>query len=182
MQQPKAIFCPFCLAHFYHPMELQNHFVHQHSEELAQLKKDKNKHFKRETCPCCDAEFLKVRISETSYIIFNTWYFSVRPWSSPSSSSPSSICLQPDVRQASTFSLPHSSQPSTPPRNPSSWKTFLLPAVWPKISEEVHQAPRSSPTAATPKEVFASDGQLLCQREKTWGDAGWLRIGNLSQI
>ena len=54
--------------------------------------------------------------------------------------------------------------------------------MWPKIYEEVHQAPRSPPSAATPKEIFASDGQLLCQGEETWGDAGWLSIRILYQL
>ena len=61
MEHPQAIFCPFCLGHFYHPLELQDHFVKTHSGELTKLKKDKNTNFKHETCPCCEAEFLKVR-------------------------------------------------------------------------------------------------------------------------
>jgi len=72
VQQQKPIFCPFCLGHFYHPMELQSHLVHQHTQELSQLKQDRNKHFKRETCPCCDAEFLKDLVLITlSIIILN---------------------------------------------------------------------------------------------------------------
>ena len=54
--------------------------------------------------------------------------------------------------------------------------------MWPKISEEVHQAPCSSPSAATPKEIFASDGQLLCQGEEARGDTGRFRVRFLNQL
>ena len=105
VQQQKPIFCPFCLGHFYHPMELQSHLVHQHTQELSQLKQDRNKHFKRETCPCCDAEFLKVGTILTQYSVYIS-LFSVRTWSSSPCPSSSSICLQPHVWEASILSLP----------------------------------------------------------------------------
>ena len=65
MRQPRTIFCPFCLGHFYHYQDLQDHLLQTHPEELHQVKNDKYHHFKPETCPCCQAEFLKVSICQT---------------------------------------------------------------------------------------------------------------------
>ena len=59
MLQPRPSFCPLCPGSFYSKTELQDHLLSSHSQDLSLIKKDV-KHFKKETCPCCEAEFLKV--------------------------------------------------------------------------------------------------------------------------
>ena len=60
MQQPRPTFCPLCPGYFYSQSELRDHLVQAHSDDLSLIKKNL-KHFKKETCPCCEAEFLKVK-------------------------------------------------------------------------------------------------------------------------
>ena len=54
------VFCPFCVAHFYQQQELQEHLISHHSEELHLLRQEQLAGFRAETCPCCQAQFLKV--------------------------------------------------------------------------------------------------------------------------
>lgn len=58
---PRQVFCPFCPAHFYQQQQLQEHLVSQHSAELQMLRREELAHFRPETCPCCQAQFLQVR-------------------------------------------------------------------------------------------------------------------------
>jgi len=52
------IFCPLCPGYFYSQSEFQDHLLHSHYKDLLHEKIDV-KLFKKETCPCCEAEFLK---------------------------------------------------------------------------------------------------------------------------
>ena len=60
LRKPVTVFCPFCLGQFFHHEYLHDHLLHYHPEELYQLKDKKYQNLKPETCPCCQAEFLKV--------------------------------------------------------------------------------------------------------------------------
>ena len=55
------IFCPLCPGYFYNQSEFQDHLLRSHYEDLLNEKVDVRL-FKKETCPCCEAEFLKVVI------------------------------------------------------------------------------------------------------------------------
>jgi len=52
------IFCPLCPGYFYSQAEFQDHLLRSHYTDLLHDKVDV-KLFKKETCPCCEAEFLK---------------------------------------------------------------------------------------------------------------------------
>lgn len=59
IRRPVTVFCPYCLAQFFHHKDLQEHLLHSHSDELHALREDKHYNLRPETCPCCQAEFLK---------------------------------------------------------------------------------------------------------------------------
>ena len=62
LRRPVTVFCPYCLAQFFHHQDLQEHLLHAHADELHALKEDRHHNLRPETCPCCQAEFLKVSI------------------------------------------------------------------------------------------------------------------------
>ena len=99
-RKPVTVYCPFCLAQFFHQEDLQDHLLQSHSQELYQLKDKDHQNVMPETCPCCQAEFLKVSIRTIilpSVLIFfpsSGW-----SWSSPSRHLPSPVCLHSHVGQ-----------------------------------------------------------------------------------
>ena len=62
LRKQVTLYCPFCQGQFFHHEDVQDHLLHSHPEELYQLKENKYQNLKPETCPCCQAEFLKVSI------------------------------------------------------------------------------------------------------------------------
>ena len=66
--QCRPIYCPLCVGHFYHYQQLQDHLLEAHTEELQQLQNQNYQIFTAQTCPCCDAQFLKVSISSDRII------------------------------------------------------------------------------------------------------------------
>ena len=55
------MYCPYCAGHFYHQNDLQDHLLLTHEDELSHLQNPETKLFTSQTCPCCGAQFLKVR-------------------------------------------------------------------------------------------------------------------------
>ena len=70
---PRHVFCPFCVAHFYQQQELQEHLMGEHSGELQLLRQEQLGGFRAETCPCCQAQFLQVKIIISATHIWNTY-------------------------------------------------------------------------------------------------------------
>ena len=66
------VFCPFCVAHFYQQQELQEHLISHHSEELHLLRQEQLAGFRAETCPCCQAQFLKVSSNQIDNQVTNS--------------------------------------------------------------------------------------------------------------
>ena len=66
------VFCPFCVAHFYQQQELQEHLISHHSEELHLLRQEQLAGFRAETCPCCQAQFLKVSLNQIDNPLTNS--------------------------------------------------------------------------------------------------------------